>query len=76
VVANRFVAAIEATFEPVRHFPLSAPLREHMAPGLRVTFHSPYAVYYRPTEDAITIIRVLHGARDIAAIVERGGFEQ
>jgi toxin ParE1/3/4 len=73
-VASRFVAAIEAAFEPVRHFPLAAPLREHLAPGLRVTFHPPYAIYYRPLADAVVIIRVLHGARDVATIAEQGGF--
>jgi toxin ParE1/3/4 len=58
----------------VRHFPLAAPAREQLAPGLRVTFHRPYAIYYRPLVDAVVIIRVLHGARDIAAIAEQGGF--
>jgi toxin ParE1/3/4 len=46
----------------VRHFPLAAPARDQLAPGLRVTFHRPYAIYYRPLEDAVVIIRVLHGA--------------
>ncbi len=75
MVATRFLVAIEATFEPVRYFPLAAPSRDHLAPGLRVTFHGPYAIYYRVVEDTIVIIRVVHGARDIAAIVARGGFE-
>jgi len=43
-------------------------------PGLRVVFHSPYAIYYLPRPDAIVIVRVIHGARDIAALAERGGF--
>jgi toxin ParE1/3/4 len=62
-------------FEPVRHFPLAAPAREQFGPGLRVTFRDPYAIYYRPLADAVVIIRVLHGARDAAAIASRGGFE-
>jgi len=73
-IATRFIHAIEAAFEPVRHFPLSAPAREQLAPGLRVTFHSPYAIYYRPLADAVIIVRVLHGARDVAAIADHGGF--
>ncbi len=73
-VATRFVAAIEAHFEPLRHFPFSGPAREHLAPGLRVTFHSPYAIYYRPQPDALVIIRIIHGARDLTALAERGGF--
>jgi len=58
----------------VRHFPLAAPARAHLAPGLRVTIHGAYAIYYRPLPDAVVIVRVLHGARDAAAIAERGGF--
>jgi toxin ParE1/3/4 len=68
------VEAIEVAFEPVRYFPFAAPAREHLALGLRVTFHRAYAIYYRPAPDAIVIVRVLHGARDIAAITARGGF--
>jgi toxin ParE1/3/4 len=73
-IATRFVAALEATFEPLRHFPLSGPSREQLAPGLRVMFHSPYAVYYTVLSEAVVIVRVIHGARDIAALADRGGF--
>jgi len=41
---------------------------------LRVVFHGSYAIYYRPTPDAIVIVRVLHGKRDAEAIAEGGGF--
>jgi toxin ParE1/3/4 len=73
-VASQFVAEIQAAFEPVRYFPLAAPAREQLAPQLRVTFHGAYAIYYRPSGDAIVIIRVLHGARDVAAIADGGRF--
>ena len=72
--ATRFIAAIESAFEPLRQFPLSGPAREQLAPGLRVTFVSPYAIYYVPLADAVVIVRVIHGARDIAALAQRGGF--
>jgi len=39
-----------------------------------VAFHSPFAIYYLPHPDAIVIVRVIHGARDIAVLAERGGF--
>jgi plasmid stabilization system protein ParE len=42
--------------------------------GLR--FIGRYAVYYKPFSDALVIVRIIHGARDIAAIAERGGFEE
>ena len=63
----------------MQYFPLAAPAREQFAPGLRVTFHGPYAIYDKPAPDAVVpdavvIVRVLHGARDSAALAERGGF--
>ena len=73
-IATRFIQSIEATFEPLRHFPLSGPARTQLAPGLRVAFQNPYAIYYLPQPDAVVIVRVIHGARDITAIAEHGGF--
>jgi toxin ParE1/3/4 len=73
-IATRFVTAIEAHFEKLRHFPLSGPARHQLAPGLRVTFHSPYAIYYLARPDALVIVRVIHGARDMADLARRGGF--
>ena len=42
---------------------------------MRVNFHGQYAIYYRPGKDKIIVVRVLHGARDVAALAERGGFD-
>jgi toxin ParE1/3/4 len=70
------LAAIQEKFEPLRQMPSLGPLREQLAPGLRVIFHGHYAIYYMPREDELVIVRVLHGARDIAAIAEQGGFSE
>jgi toxin ParE1/3/4 len=75
-VANGFIDAIKTAFESIRHFPLAGVAREQLALGLRVTFHGAYAIYYRPMPDEIVIVRVLHGARDVAALVEHGGFAE
>jgi toxin ParE1/3/4 len=60
--------------EPLRHFPNAAPLRENFARGLRVSFSGNFAIYYLHDEQQLTIVRVLHGARDAAALAEHGGF--
>ncbi|MDE2183312.1 MAG: type II toxin-antitoxin system RelE/ParE family toxin [Alphaproteobacteria bacterium] len=39
-------------------------------------FHQHYAIYYKPLPEFVVIVRVLHGARDIAAIIERGGLAE
>lgn len=59
--------------EPLRHHPEFGPQREQLAPGLRVTFHAAYAIYYKPLANVVVIVRVLRGARDVAALAERGG---
>jgi toxin ParE1/3/4 len=45
-------------FEGVRFFPISR--------------YKKYLVFYRPIEDGIEILRVLHGARDIHGILAEG----
>lgn len=45
------------------------------AVDLCVVFHSVYAIYYRPDDKTATIMRVLHGARGLAAILTKAGLE-
>lgn len=55
-------------------FPNAGPAREHLARGLRVIQKGNYAIYYTHDDRELVIVRVLHGARDAAALAERGGF--
>jgi len=48
--------------------PKLGPARDVLAPGLRAWFYRGYAIYYRATEAEILIIRVVHGARDMATL--------
>ena len=61
------------TISLLAHSPLLGTTRDHLERGLRVILHHPYAIYYRVTEQEITIVRVLHSARDIISIAEHGG---
>jgi toxin ParE1/3/4 len=73
--ATRFLRAIKADFGRLLEFPLSGPTRSQLGPGLRAAFHRPYVIYYTPLPEMVVIIRVVHGARDAAAIAEGGGFD-
>ncbi len=42
--------------------------REHVSPGLRMTLFKRYRIYFRTTQTDPIVIRVLHGARDIAKL--------
>ena len=74
--AGRFFQAAEATFTKLAAMPELGERqefeREELA-GLRVWqvrgFEN-YLIFYRPIEHGVEIVRVLHAARDIAAIFE------
>lgn len=72
--ATSFLADIEQTLETLSAAPLIGSKRDHLGAGLRVIFHSPYAIYYLLAVTEVIIIRVLHGARDVVAIADQGGF--
>jgi len=50
----------------LEHFPYSGPLRDDIAPGLRVVVMGNYLAFYRVEGRTVTILRVVHGSRDIA----------
>jgi toxin ParE1/3/4 len=41
-----------------------------------VRFVGNYGIYYLHDERELLIVRVLHGARDAAALAEQGGFAE
>ena len=68
------LARIEGAAQRLLNFPLAGASREPFGAGLRVTFEGRYAIYYSASASELVIIRVLHGARDAAALADRGGF--
>jgi plasmid stabilization system protein ParE len=58
----------------VRFFPASGVSRNQLVQGLRVIFYEVYAIYYTYNETELTIIRVLHGARDAINLTKLGRF--
>jgi toxin ParE1/3/4 len=74
-VALRFIRAAENPFQQLAMMPgigeRFLSVRPELA-GVRRTAISgfrKYQVYYRPIEDGIEILRVLHGARDVEGIL-------
>ena len=74
-IADRFISGLTTKFRSLRHFPFIGPARPEIGEGMRVVFYKQYAVYYRPGDSIVFIVRVIHGARDVAVIGERGGFD-
>lgn len=62
------------TIEVLPQSPFIGAMREQLGDALRVMFHHPYAIYYQVSGQEVIVVRVLHGARDAAALAEQGGF--
>ena len=69
--AHRFLDAADSTFRDLLDFPGMGPVRDvgnERLGELRswaVRGFANYLIFYRVTTEAIEIVRVLHGARDI-----------
>jgi toxin ParE1/3/4 len=67
--ADRLIEAIHERARFQARFPLTGRPREDLAPGLRSFVVSSYVVFFRPVEDTIEVLRVLHGSRDVDSIM-------
>jgi len=65
--AVRFVDALERRWNLLTLHPFSGAPREDIAPGIRHLVIGQYLTLYRVAGDAIEILRVLHGHRNIEA---------
>ena len=72
--AVRFLTATRQTFQQLAQTPDLGSLYEFQSPRLvgirwwKVRGFKKHLVFYRPTDDGITVIRVLHAARNIARL--------
>ena len=63
--ADRLVEQFDATLELIASAPHIGRKVEELAPNLRSFPIGNYLIFYRPVEDGIQLIRLLHGAREI-----------
>lgn len=66
--AVSFVEELAAACMGLAEFPKAYPTLVDR-PDIRRRNHGRYAILYRLAEDQIFILRILHGARDIAALL-------
>jgi toxin ParE1/3/4 len=70
-VAQSIAAEINRSFENLSSFPLSGSPRTRLGQDVRSIVVSPYLILYAVRRDHVTILRVLHGSRDIEAEFRR-----
>jgi toxin ParE1/3/4 len=74
--SDRFLEAAEDTFRQLATMPGMGLMREVRNPVLagmrqwRVRGFEKYLIFYRVTEKAVEILRVLHGARDLDSLFD------
>jgi toxin ParE1/3/4 len=68
--AERFIARLRSKCDDLAALPGQlGRSREELAPGLCSTPWRDYLILFRYAEDRVEIVRILHGARDIPALM-------
>ena len=67
---DRLIDRIYAVSRRLADFPESGPARPDIAAGVRSMMAGRYLLLYRVGRDAVDVVRVVHGARDILAALE------
>lgn len=76
-VAERFLDACRADFQRLAEMPGAGRIREFLNPKTANIRSWPiggfrnYLIFYRPIEDGVEILHVLHGARDLDAFFSK-----
>ncbi len=68
--ADAFIDKLYETIQVLANQSGAGRRREELAPGILSFPFARYIIFYRASRDAIEIVRVLHGARDIQTIFE------
>jgi toxin ParE1/3/4 len=67
--AISFVAEIDQKIRLLTERPFSFPAHEEWQDGLRSALHGQYHIIFEVADDEVIVLRVLHGARNIADIL-------
>ena len=68
--ADAFINKLYETIQVLAKQSGSGRHREELAPGILSFPFGRYIIFYRASQGAIEIVRILHGARDIQTIFE------
>jgi toxin ParE1/3/4 len=68
--AERMTARIEAGEDRLGDHPEIGQARPDLAPGMRHWPVPPFLILYRIDDAALTVVRVVHGARDLPSLFE------
>ena len=64
-ITQRYVTAFDALYDRLADFPDSCPPRPALGPRVRVALVAPFMVVYDHQNGTVTVLRILHGKRNI-----------
>ena len=64
-IAASYAEEFKAVYRRLGEFPAIGPPRAKLGPNCRITIVLPYLVVYDYANDEVTVLRVLHGRRNI-----------
>lgn len=64
--ALEFVEELRLGCEDIARTPLAHPVRPELGKDLRSCVHGSYVIFFVVEQNRILIVRILHGARDLA----------
>jgi toxin ParE1/3/4 len=69
--AVRWLDDLESRFRTICDVPGTGTNREDLRPGLRSSPFGNYLIFFKATQKTLTIVRVIHGARDYRHFFEK-----
>lgn len=70
-IADKLLRELRSAADRLGERPLLGRAREEILPGLRSVRVHPYAIFYRVTDVAIEIVRVLHERRNFSTALTK-----
>jgi toxin ParE1/3/4 len=67
-LVRKFVTRLTEVLDLLAEHPEMGRKRDDLRPGLRSVNFNPYIVIYQIQSTDVEVVRILHGARDIAAL--------
>ena len=67
--AVSFVRELRQQCQRIAQNPLGYRLRSELAKGLRSCAHGHYVIFFEAKPEDVVIVRILHGARDLPAVL-------
>ncbi|MGB7550370.1 MAG: type II toxin-antitoxin system RelE/ParE family toxin [Chromatiaceae bacterium] len=68
IAADHLLDSLDERINQLADHPFLVPLRRDIAPDLRYLVVHNYLLLYRATLDAVEVVRVLHGARNLKTL--------